>query len=174
MIVGQQSYTALCIPGRCSAYVSSTCLFAQVPLAGRQFLFSSPSLPQSLPIFCLKHDIDALLWQPRPLTPDSSGTNLSWSHIGTFNALAYVQAAQRDKKFTVCPPNLKFAALCDCNRHIFIYLQPEEGVKGNTATQYVVTVQSAGDILGLQATDDNLIFVLKENELHVVVVSLNS
>lgn len=145
-----------------------------MPLAGRQFLFSSPSLPQTPPIFCLKHDIDALLWQPQPLTSDISGTNLSWSHIGTFNALAYVQAARRDKKFTVCPPNLKFAALCDCNRHVFVYLQPEEGVKGNTATQYVVTVQSAGDILGLQATDNNLIFVLKENELHVIVVSLNS
>lgn len=46
-------------------------------------------------------------------------------------------------------------------------------MKGNTATQYVVTLQSAGDILGLQATDDNLIFVLKENELHVIVVSFN-
>lgn len=68
---------------------------------------------------------------------------------------------------------MKFAAVCDCNRHVFVYLQPGEGVKGNTAVQYVVTLQSAGDILGLQATDDNLIFVLKENELHVIVVSPN-
>lgn len=144
-----------------------------MPLAGRQFLFSSPSLPHSPPIFCLKHDVDALLWQPQRPTHDSSNTILGWSHMGTFNALAYVQAARQDKKFTVCPPSMKFAALCDCNRHVFVYLQPEEGVKGNSAVQYVVTLQSVGDILGLQATDDDLIFVLKENELHVIVVSPN-
>jgi hypothetical protein len=141
----------------------------KVSLAGRQFLFSSPSLPQTPPIFCIKHDVDAILWQPQ--TSPSNSTIISWTHIGTFNALAYVQAARRDKKFTVCPPNMKYAALCDCTRHVFIYLQPEEGVKGNEATQYVTTLQSAGDILGLQATDSGLVFVLSESELHVIVVS---
>ena len=82
-----------------------------------------------------------------------------------------MQAARRDKKFTVCPPDLKFAALCDCDRHVFVYMQPEAGVKGNTAAQYVTTLQSPGDILGLQATDSGLVFVLKDNELFVIVVS---
>ena len=50
-------------------------------------------------------------------------------------------------------------------------MQPEEGVKGNTALQYVTTMQSAEDILGLQATNAGLVFVLKESELHVIVVS---
>lgn len=85
-----------------------------------------------------------------------------------------MQAARQDKKFTVCPPNMEFAALCDCNRHVFIYLQPEDGVKGNVAAQYVTTLQSAGDILGLQATTSGLVFVLKESELHVVVVSVEN
>ena len=66
---------------------------------------------------------------------------------------------------------MRFAALCDCTRHVFVYLQPEEGLKGNEATQYVTTLQSAEDILGLQATDSGLVFVLKEGELHVIVLS---
>ena len=144
----------------------------QVPLAGRQFLFSSPSLPQAPPLVCLKHDVDAVLWQPEtPPTSDSSDTPLiTWKHVGTFNALAYVQAARQDKKFTVCPPNMKFAALCDCSHHVFVYLQPREGVKGNSAAQYVTTLKSQEDILGLGATDRGLLFVLKEHELHVIVV----
>ena len=142
-----------------------------MPLAGRQFLFSSPSRTQNPPVICLKHDVDAVLWQPQ--APPFNGTSpcLSWAHIGTFNALAYVQAARQDKKFTACPPNMRFATLCDCSRHVFVYMQPEEGVKGNTALQYVTTMQSAEDILGLQATNAGLVFVLKESELHVIVVS---
>ena len=47
-------------------------------------------------------------------------------------------------------------------------------MKGNVAAQYVTTLQSAGDILGLQATTSGLVFVLKESELHVVVVSVEN
>ena len=54
---------------------------------------------------------------------------------------------------------------------MFVYLQPEEGVSGNTADQYVTTLKSQEDILGLGATDSGLVFVLKEHELHVIVVS---
>ena len=142
-----------------------------MPLAGRQFIFSSPSLPQTPPVFCLKHDVDAVIWQPLAPPASSSGAGLSWNHVGTFNALAYVQAARQDKKFTVCPPSLKFAALCDCTRHVFVYLQPEDGEKGNTAAQYVTTLHSTEDILGLQATDSGLVFVLKETQLHVIMVT---
>ena len=63
---------------------------------------------------------------------------------------------------------MEFAALCDCSRHVFMYLQPEQG---NTATQYVTTLGSTEDILGLQATNAGLVFVLKESELHVITVS---
>lgn len=35
-----------------------------------------------MPAFCLRHDVDALLWQPRPEQPDAL-----WEHIATFNAL---------------------------------------------------------------------------------------
>lgn len=142
-----------------------------MPLAGRQFLFSSPSLPQTPPIFCLKHDIDACIWQPQAPPTNNSIDGLRWNHIGTFNALAYVQAARQDKKFTVCPPSMRFTALCDCNRHVFVYLQPEDGVKGNTSAQYVTTLHSTEDILGLQATDSGLVFVLKERQLYVILVT---
>ena len=114
--------------------------------------------------------MDAVLWQLET-PPNSDSAHIIWKHVGTFNALAYVQAARQDKKFTVCPPSMEFAALCDCSRHVFMYLQPEEGVQGNTATQYVTTLGSTEDILGLQATNAGLVFVLKESELHVITVS---
>lgn len=35
-----------------------------------------------MPCFCLRHDVDALLWQPH-----SSKQEDMWEHIATFNAL---------------------------------------------------------------------------------------
>ena len=39
-------------------------------------------------------------------------------HTGTFNALAYVVASKRDKKFITCSNDAHFAAVSDCNRHV--------------------------------------------------------
>ena len=100
------------------------------------------------PMFCVRHDIDALLWQP-VLT--SSTEKFPCQHISIFNALGYVQASKRDKKFISCSNNLTFAAICGCSRNVYIYLQPEE--KATVALQYVHTMgRENGDILGLQAT----------------------
>lgn len=35
-----------------------------------------------MPCFCLRHDVDALLWQPHSDQPENM-----WEHIATFNAL---------------------------------------------------------------------------------------
>ena len=79
-----------------------------------------------------------------------SEANDYWTHVGTFNALGYVQAAKRDRKFSTCAPNMSFSTLCDCTRHVYVYQQPEKGVRH--ATQYVVTLgESGNEILGLQA-----------------------
>lgn len=55
--------------------------FLQVNLGSNQYLFSTVVDPKEMPCFCLRHDVDALLWQPRPDQPDK------WEHISTFNAL---------------------------------------------------------------------------------------
>uniref|UniRef100_A0A8D0NK18 NudC domain-containing protein 1 n=1 Tax=Sus scrofa TaxID=9823 RepID=A0A8D0NK18_PIG len=90
-----------------------------VNLGSNQYLFSVIVDPKEMPCFCLRHDVDALLWQPHSGTQDDM-----WEHIATFNALGYVQASKRDKKFFACAPNYSYAALCECLRRVFIYRQP--------------------------------------------------
>nr|XP_019606197.1 PREDICTED: nudC domain-containing protein 1 isoform X2 [Rhinolophus sinicus] len=77
-----------------------------VNLGSNQYLFSVIVDPKEMPCFCLRHDVDALLWQPY-----SSKRDDMWEHIATFNALGYVQASKRDKKFFACSPNYSYAAL---------------------------------------------------------------
>ncbi|XP_069847365.1 nudC domain-containing protein 1 isoform X2 [Dipodomys merriami] len=77
-----------------------------VNLGSNQYLFSVIVDPKEMPCFCLRHDVDALLWQPRSGKQDDM-----WEHIATFNALGYVQASKRDKKFFACAPNYSYAAL---------------------------------------------------------------
>ena len=129
-------------------------------------MFTSLSSPELLPYFSLRHDVDAIIWQPDALITDPAKP--SWHHKTTFNALAYIQASKEDRKFTVCPPSLKYAAISDCSRHIFVYLQPEDGLKGNKASENVHTLSSPTKILGMQPTDDGALFVLTPNELIVL------
>ncbi|XP_037549101.1 nudC domain-containing protein 1, partial [Nematolebias whitei] len=90
-----------------------------VNLSSHQYLFTVDVDPSQMPCLCLRHDVDALLWQPRPDQPADL-----WEHVATFNALGYVQASKQDKKFATCAPNFSFASLCECLRRAFIYRQP--------------------------------------------------
>lgn len=147
-----------------------------VNLGGNQYLFSVIVDPKEMPCFCLRHDVDALLWHPR----SSSGEDM-WEHIATFNALGYVQASKRDKKFFTCAPNYSYAALCECVRHVFIYRQPapmptvlynrKEGRHvGQVAKQQVASLETSDPILGFQATNERL-FVLTTKNLFVIKVN---
>ncbi|XP_067393497.1 nudC domain-containing protein 1 isoform X2 [Emydura macquarii macquarii] len=147
-----------------------------VNLGSNQYLFSAVVDPKEMPCFCLRHDIDALLWQPRSAQPDNM-----WEHIATFNALGYVQASKQDKKFTACAPNYSYAALCECLRRVFIYRQPtplstvlynrKEGRQvGQVAKQLVATLEASDPILGFQATNERL-FVLTTKSLFLIKVN---
>ncbi|XP_015750055.1 PREDICTED: nudC domain-containing protein 1-like [Acropora digitifera] len=136
----------------------------KVCLATHQWIFNAVLNRHLPPAFCIRHDVDALLWQPKAQA--NTEANDYWTHVGTFNALGYVQAAKQDRKFSTCAPNMSFATLCDCTRHVYVYQQPEKGV--THATQYVVTLgESENEILGLQASNDR-VFVLTKQSLHVV------
>ncbi|KAL1255354.1 hypothetical protein QQF64_013415, partial [Cirrhinus molitorella] len=147
-----------------------------VSLGSHQFLFSVHIDPSEMPAFCLRHDVDALLWQPRP-----SQDNDIWQHISTFNALGYVQASKRDKKFATCAPNFSYAALCECLRRVFIYRQPspvdtvlfnrKQGRQvGQVAKQQVANLDTNDAVLGFRATNERL-FVLTANNLFVLKVN---
>ncbi|XP_062301704.1 nudC domain-containing protein 1 [Osmerus eperlanus] len=147
-----------------------------VNLGSNQFLFSVAVNPADMPCFCLRYDVDALLWQPRPEQPSHL-----WEHIATFDALGYVQASKRDKKFATCAPNFSYAALGECLRRVFLYWQPaplqtvlfnrKQGRQvGQVAKQQVVSLESNDTILGFQASNERL-FVLTSNNLFVLKVS---
>ncbi|XP_040835342.1 nudC domain-containing protein 1 isoform X2 [Ochotona curzoniae] len=147
-----------------------------VNLGSNQYLFSVIVDPKEMPCFCLRHDVDALLWQPH-----SSQQDEMWEHIATFNALGYVQASKRDKKFFACAPDYSYVALCECLRRVFIYRQPtpmatvlynrKEGRKvGQVAKQQVASLETNDPILGFQATNERL-FVLTTKNLFLIKVN---
>ncbi|XP_006892394.1 PREDICTED: nudC domain-containing protein 1 [Elephantulus edwardii] len=147
-----------------------------VNLGSNQYLFSVVVDPKEMPCFCLRHDVDALLWQPHSSKPDDM-----WEHIATFNALGYVQASKRDKKFFACAPNASYAALCECLRRVFIYRQPapmstvlynrKEGRQvGQVAKQQVASLETSEPILGFQATNERL-FVLTTKNLFLIKIN---
>lgn len=147
-----------------------------VNLGSNQYLFSVIVDPKEMPCFCLRHDVDALLWQPHCSQQDDM-----WEHIATFNALGYVQASKRDKKFFACAPNYSYAALCECLRRVFIYRQPtpmstvlynrKEGRHvGQVAKQQVTSLETNDPILGFQATNERL-FVLTTKNLFLIKVN---
>ncbi|XP_077363659.1 nudC domain-containing protein 1 isoform X2 [Festucalex cinctus] len=149
-----------------------------VNLGGHQYLFTVTVDPAQMPCLCLRHDVDALLWQPRPDRPADM-----WEHVATFNALGYVQASKRDKKFSTCAPNFSYASLCECLRRAFIYRQPSpvDGVLfnrkqgrqvGQVAKQQVASLDSDKAVLGFRATDERL-FALTSRNLFVLKVNNN-
>uniref|UniRef100_A0A667XH25 NudC domain-containing protein 1 n=1 Tax=Myripristis murdjan TaxID=586833 RepID=A0A667XH25_9TELE len=149
-----------------------------VNLGSHQYLFTVDVNPSEMPCLCLRHDVDALVWQPRPDQPSNM-----WEHIATFNALGYVQASKRDKKFATCAPNFSYAALGECLRRAFIYRQPspvdtvlfnrKQGRQvGQVAKQQVASLDSNEPILGFRATNERL-FVLTSSNLFVLKVNNN-
>ncbi|KAG7264288.1 hypothetical protein CRUP_026234 [Coryphaenoides rupestris] len=147
-----------------------------VNLGSHQYLFTVTSDPSEMPCLCLRHDVDALVWQPRPERPHAM-----WEHVATFNALGYVQASKRDKKFSTCAPDFSYAALAECLRRAFIYRQPapvdtvlfnrKQGRQvGQVAKQQVASLDSGDPVLGFRATNERL-FVLTSKSLFVLKIN---
>ena len=99
----------------------------------------------------------------------------------TFNALGYVQASKRERKFISCAPSGKYAAIAESARRVYLYLQPEaiETTLVNRKTgrrvpkiakQFVLTLDNVEDsIVGLVCYNEHL-YILQSNE--VVVYSV--
>ena len=132
-------------------------------------MFTSPGAKGLHPYVSIRHDVDAVVWQP---VVSGGGGGTAWTHVTTFNALGYIQASKEDRKFTIAPPSLKFVAVSDCKRHVFVYVQPAEGIMGNSSVEGVHTMADRADILGLRASDKGLVFVLTAKSLTVLQVTL--
>jgi len=168
-------------------------------LGGHQLLFTLPLAPNMAPGFCLRHDVDGLVWQP--MGDELEG---SWGcqHIATLQALGYIQASKEQRKFTLSPPSeytfqriylfltktdffldMSYAAICDAFHHIFLYRQPggaSNGVEmvyrptgrkvGTVARQQVLNLDSREECLGALATDTFLL-VLTSSSLFAIRIN---
>lgn len=152
----------------------------KVIMSGHQRLFSKQLCPEQLPIICLRHDVDGIIWQPRNSSSEGELDHFKIEHVATFSALGYVQASKQDKKFISCSPDFRFCAVTDFFRHVYIYRQPEhihsalelrnrktgESVS-HIAKQYVVCLEDCDRMLGFQVTKE-CIFVLSKKILYAV------
>eukprot|EP00057_Strongylocentrotus_purpuratus_P012853 XP_011667327.1 PREDICTED: nudC domain-containing protein 1 isoform X2 [Strongylocentrotus purpuratus] len=149
-------------------------------ISSYQRIFKAPLQPSHPPCICLRHDVDGVVWQPRPTTAESPSP---WQHEATFNALGYVQASKRNCKFASCSPDTSYCVLCDCSKHGYIYRQPADipsplrnrksgRVVGQIAKQQVISLDAIDDILGLQATNERL-FILTTKKMYVIRVNVD-
>ncbi|XP_059353274.1 nudC domain-containing protein 1-like [Daphnia carinata] len=78
--------------------------FTHKAILSGQLLFFTQSAPGLAPAFCLRHDVDGLIWQPM-----GDELELSWRclHTAALQALGYIQASKEQRKFTVAPPSKK-------------------------------------------------------------------
>lgn len=128
-------------------------------------MLTAPSQNRQTHYFSLRYDVDALTWLPQASVTTSQSY---WTHVATFNALGYVQASKRDRRFTTCSPNLKFAVISESTRHVFVYLQPKKGLP--KAVEHIYTFPNRTDILGVVASDNGIVFVLCSKELTVLKI----
>ena len=136
----------------------------QTPVSGHQWLFNKTTKPSEPASFCLRHDVDGVLWKP---VADESNAKLSWKHVSTFNALGFIQASKKNHKYTVCGAENGFVAIVDCLKTIYVYVT--EKLDSKDGSQYVLELPTSDEILGVQANKDTL-FLMTKNSLFSVKV----
>ena len=149
-----------------------------VDLSRVKWLFNtrSSSAGES-PALVLRHDVDAVVWQP--IAPQETiNSDRLWRHQATYNALGYVHASKQNLKFTVSAPNSSYAAMCECQHRVYIYRQPSPLVNASLKNrvlgkqvakimkQQVAVLDSNVDICGMCASNDRL-YVLTATEMYV-------
>ncbi|XP_064101121.1 nudC domain-containing protein 1-like [Macrobrachium nipponense] len=146
---------------------SSHKLSSMCHLGATQHLFNSQVEGNVVPAFCIRHDVDGVLWQPE-------GED-RFVHTATYNAFGYVKASKTMAKFTSAAPDNSYVAVADVKSHIYVFFQPEafggelrnrkSGKRMNTvARQVVISMKTHDEILGIH-TSHNVLFVLTEKNI---------
>lgn len=136
-------------------------------LGATQHLFNSQVQGSAIPAFCIRSDVDGILWLPE---------KDSYTHVATFNAFGYVKASKTMAKFTCASADNSYVAIADVKSHIYVFFQSEaysgelrnrkSGKRMNTvARQLVISMKTHDEILGLHC-DTDVLFVLTEKTLY--------
>jgi len=142
-----------------------------------KYLFEVALDAQKMAAFCLRHDVDGILWQPNEIGEP-------WlRHEHTFLAFGYVEASKTNAKYRAAPPDCSYSLVCDTNKHIYVYRQNGHRVdsalrnrkSGKAVThvskQHLITLESEAEIRGLCAFNDYLV-VLMECELVFIQINV--
>ncbi|XP_076060975.1 nudC domain-containing protein 1 isoform X2 [Oratosquilla oratoria] len=135
-------------------------------LGGTQHLFNMQGSGDKVRSFCLRHDVDGLVWQPQ--------NKEKFVHINTFHAFGYVKASKTMAKFTCAAPDYSYVAVADVKRHIYVFFQSNTfgGELRNRKTgkrttqmarQLILDTKSMDEILGLHAGSNILMVLTKKN-----------
>ncbi|XP_017494573.1 PREDICTED: nudC domain-containing protein 1 isoform X1 [Rhagoletis zephyria] len=149
-------------------HLSTKSITHAVLLGSSPPLFSTnlrPGFPNALAI---RQDVDAGLWLQNynPNKPED------WSlrHEANLHAFGYVQASKQQRKFIDCSPDFNYALICESHRHVFLYKSNYDGADGlrnrngpqvRLGKQHLVTLEDAGEVLGL-ATAESVVTILTE------------
>ncbi|XP_058064405.1 nudC domain-containing protein 1 [Anopheles bellator] len=146
-------------------------------------LFSVRMRPAAPEALVLRYDVDALLWQPQP--PPIAGWTMEgdeWNllHEGTLQAFGYVQASKRRQKYLACAPDLRYAAICESERLLFIYrgshhggsgLRQRNGPQVSLGQQHLVSLDDGSEIIGI-CCENEAILLLTEKSLFTVQLEI--
>ncbi|KAF9912130.1 hypothetical protein BX616_010405 [Lobosporangium transversale] len=147
-----------------------------------QGLAGSQEIPFRMPTVCLKHDVDGLVYSIQHV-PGSASTQstilqlesiMRFLHVSTFDALAFVQASKREKRFVMHDPHGKFAVIVESSRNVYIYSHTVDS-KLKQEKQIVVDVSKGQqvDIIGCQLISDNVLVILMEGKHGALVLDLS-
>uniref|UniRef100_A0A0P4VSJ2 NudC domain-containing protein 1 n=1 Tax=Scylla olivacea TaxID=85551 RepID=A0A0P4VSJ2_SCYOL len=141
-------------------------------LGATQHLFNMQVDEASVPAFCIRHDVDAVLWQPK--------REVQFDHLATYHAFGFVRASKTTAKFTCGAQDLSYVAVAEVRSHVYVFFQPE-GLQGElrnrksgrrlhkVSRQLVISLKSHSEVLGLCATP-NILFVLTDKTLYAYCV----
>lgn len=140
---------------------------AQCDVSGSQLLFTRRD-DRHPAEFCLRHDVDGLLW---------SFTGPAPRHVATLQAFGYVQASKTTRLWSGCSPNCSLACIVEGNNRVLLYSQKVE-VSGNLSNrktsqtvshiskQHLLRVDCPHSIRGVFMTDTHIYAATKEH-IHV-------
>ncbi|KAG0042051.1 hypothetical protein BGZ83_000964 [Gryganskiella cystojenkinii] len=135
-----------------------------------------------MPTVCLKHDVDGLVYtiqhvpgsKPSTSTVERTSDIMRFIHKDTLDALAFVQASKREKRFVFHDPHGRFCVIVESSRNVYIYWhRPGEKQKQERQTVVDVSKGQQVDIIGCQLISEGVLVVLMEGQHGALVLELN-
>ncbi|ORY26457.1 hypothetical protein BCR33DRAFT_746727 [Rhizoclosmatium globosum] len=117
---------------------------------------------------CLKSTVDGLI-----CSLDTQKELFSVTHVGTFDAFAYVFSSKRDKRFSFISKDGQYAFIVEGSRYLYAYRR--DTLKTGSSDQWIVDLwegrgEVKGDVRGVGEVDRGRVVVLCDDS--IILISL--